>query len=295
LGEIRRPHKEVTMKVIAILGFALLLFAAPLSAQHAYYPLHVGNIWQYFQLIVTPDHWLVDVQQTNVVGDTVMPNGQRYSVVSGWWWAGYTRQEGDSVLHWSPFGDVVLIDFSRAVGDTIISTRYFDTVFVVTVSRDTVPFFGSRRLRWLFKLDNPFFIDDESLVEVVDSIGLTYMYFYGGPYNFKGARIDGVIYGNLTSVEEPSSPIPTGFRLEQNYPNPFNPSTTIRYAVPHRSHVTLSVFNTLGQHVATLVNGEVEAGYHEVQFSAEGFASGVYLLRLQAGSYTETKELCLVR
>jgi hypothetical protein len=59
--------------------------------------------------------------------------------------------------------------------------------------------------------------------------------------------------------------------------------------------VTLTVFNTLGQQVATLVQGEQEAGYHELQFDASGLASGVYLYRLQAGSYVETRKLILVR
>jgi hypothetical protein len=99
----------------------------------------------------------------------------------------------------------------------------------------------------------------------------------------------------VSGVQEPSVRLPQAIYLDQNYPNPFNPSTTIRYSLPHRSHVTLSVFNTLGQHVATLVNGVVEAGSHEVHFNAEGFASAVYLLRLQAGGYTETKKLSLVR
>lgn len=77
----------------------------------------------------------------------------------------------------------------------------------------------------------------------------------------------------------------------QNYPNP---STTICYGLPSRSHVTLTVFNTLGQQLATLVNGEMEAGYHEVQFDASWPASGVYLYRLQAGSFVETRKLVLV-
>jgi hypothetical protein len=90
-------------------------------------------------------------------------------------------------------------------------------------------------------------------------------------------------------------PVPTGFRLGQNYPNPFNPTTTIRYALPHRSHVTLTVFNTLGQQVAQLINGDIDAGYHEIQFNATNLASGVYFYRIQAGSYVETKTLCLVK
>ena len=79
------------------------------------------------------------------------------------------------------------------------------------------------------------------------------------------------------------------------FPNPFNLSTTIRYGLPTRSHVTLTVFNTLGQLVAMLVQGEQEAGFHEVQFDASGLASGVYLYRLTAGSYVETRKLILVR
>jgi hypothetical protein len=89
--------------------------------------------------------------------------------------------------------------------------------------------------------------------------------------------------------------VPKTFSLFQNYPNPFNPSTTIRYALPGRSNVTLAVLNMLGQQVATLVNGEIEAGHHEVQFDAPGLASGVYFYRLQAGGYTQTRKLLLVR
>jgi hypothetical protein len=83
--------------------------------------------------------------------------------------------------------------------------------------------------------------------------------------------------------------------LMQNYPNPFNPSTTIRYGLPSRAHVTLTVFNTLGQRVAILQNGEQDAGYHEVHFDGSNLPSGVYFYRMQAGSYTETKKLLLVR
>ncbi len=98
-----------------------------------------------------------------------------------------------------------------------------------------------------------------------------------------------------TAVRVRRVSLPGHFSLLQNYPNPFNPSTTIRYALPHRSHVTLTVFNTLGQQVATLVNDEVEAGHHEVTFDASGLASGVYFYRLQAGSFVETKKLLFVR
>ena len=88
---------------------------------------------------------------------------------------------------------------------------------------------------------------------------------------------------------------PFAYELSQNYPNPFNPSTTIRYALPNRAHVTLSVFNTLGQQVATLVNETQDAGFHDVWFGASGLASGVYFYRLRAGDYVATKRLLLLK
>jgi len=99
---------------------------------------------------------------------------------------------------------------------------------------------------------------------------------------------------SATGVRE-GTPLPNEVTLGQNYPNPFNPSTMIQYALPHRSHVTLSIFNTLGQLVTTLVNGEEEAGYHELKFDGSGIASGIYFYRLQAGSFVKTRKLLLLR
>jgi hypothetical protein len=100
--------------------------------------------------------------------------------------------------------------------------------------------------------------------------------------------------GTATGVEEQGL-MPTSFDLHQNYPNPFNPSTTIRYGLPNRSHVTLTVFNSLGQTVRELVNEDLDAGYHDVHFDATGLASGVYYYRLRAGDFTKNKSLLLLR
>jgi hypothetical protein len=98
----------------------------------------------------------------------------------------------------------------------------------------------------------------------------------------------------------PPDETPLRYELQQNFPNPFNPSTTIRYALPERSHVRLSVFNMLGQQVAELVNGELEAGNHEVVFSAKGgdgsgLPTGVYFYKLLAGNFTQTLKMVLLR
>ena len=88
---------------------------------------------------------------------------------------------------------------------------------------------------------------------------------------------------------------PRAFRLDQNYPNPFNPITTIRYVLSRSGYVSLSVFNTLGEQVATVVKGQEQAGEHEVVFRAEGLASGVYFCRLNAGSDVSVRKLLLLR
>ena len=97
------------------------------------------------------------------------------------------------------------------------------------------------------------------------------------------------------AVKNVSDKIPTSFQLLQNYPNPFNPSTTIRYGLPKNSPMTLSIYNSLGQLVSTLVSGEERAGYHEARFDGTGVASGVYFCRIQAGSFVKTMKLLLLK
>ncbi|MGB2958622.1 MAG: T9SS type A sorting domain-containing protein, partial [Bacteroidota bacterium] len=88
---------------------------------------------------------------------------------------------------------------------------------------------------------------------------------------------------------------PSAFSLAQNYPNPFNPETSISYALPVDTRVTLSVFNALGQEVANLVDGEMLAGVHSVKWNASGLASGVYFYRIAAEGFVETKRLILTK
>ncbi len=100
----------------------------------------------------------------------------------------------------------------------------------------------------------------------------------------------------LSAGNERKPEIVDRFILHQNYPNPFNPQTTIRYALPRGSTVTLKVYDVLGREVATLVHNErIAAGNHEVSFNAENFPSGMYFYRLQTEGYVETKQMVLIR
>jgi hypothetical protein len=89
--------------------------------------------------------------------------------------------------------------------------------------------------------------------------------------------------------------IPEEFTLEQNYPNPFNPETNIRFRIPEFGHVSLKVYDILGNEIATLVNEEKPAGSYEVDFNASALPSGVYFYRLEANGFSQTKKMILMK
>ena len=89
--------------------------------------------------------------------------------------------------------------------------------------------------------------------------------------------------------------LPTSYSLSQNYPNPFNPTTNIKYSITKESQVSLKVFDIIGREVETLVNLNQKAGSYEVNFNASKLASGVYIYRLQAGDFTQSMKMMLIK
>jgi hypothetical protein len=117
-----------------------------------------------------------------------------------------------------------------------------------------------------------------------------------GTYNYRIKQIDynGTFeYFELEQVVEIGSP--NDFALRQNYPNPFNPSTTIEFVIPEKSNVTLTVFNSIGEEVSTLVNDKKEAGSYVVTFDAKRFTSGIYYYKLQTENFVQTRKMILLR
>ncbi|HTR98482.1 MAG TPA: T9SS type A sorting domain-containing protein [Bacteroidota bacterium] len=136
-----------------------------------------------------------------------------------------------------------------------------------------------------------------------DYLGVTY--WYGtetqnnsitlGQRRFLGDYVTGNILGTTGVSASGNAGVPGAYALEQNYPNPFNPSTSVEFALPAASQVRLSVYNLLGQEVATLVNGQMAAGTHTVRFDASKLSSGVYLYRLTAGSFAKSMKLLIMK
>ena len=99
----------------------------------------------------------------------------------------------------------------------------------------------------------------------------------------------------LSSIESQKNLTPDVFVLHQNYPNPFNPTTTIQFDLPKTSVVTLKIFNILGEEVTTLLSASLLSGSYKYEWDASNLASGVYLYRLQAGDYVETRKMVLMK
>ena len=250
------------------------------------FPLDIGNLWQ---LRDANFNYLLE---SEVVGDTTFPNGETYTVVDGFGagFGTYVRQQGSRVLSYNSEDTTehAIYDFAAEPGDTISGLEWGG--FIVLDEKSSTEFYGRTLTQWTFCIDFVLW------VTVIDSIGLYRVDFEPGVliYSFQGAIVHGVQYGTITGIVE-NPTVPMMIQLYQNYPNPFNPTTTIGFSLPTSSDVSLKIFNLLGEEVATLVSGRVDAGTHAIQWDATVQASGVYFYRLRAGGFTETRKLVLMR
>jgi hypothetical protein len=246
--------------------------------------MHVGDEWQFEwgnYIANPPLHecymWL------RIVSDTVMQNGVRYSL--------FLNESDRPAYCYSS----IVSGLYRLDSESGNVRRYIDSTHEATIP-----------LWWYMgtRPDTVFGVPTRDVGGGWIGQVLTYGYGFGLVREVVDtgwpmrsallyARINGKEYG--TSLSVPGAVMEVqAFELYQNYPNPFNPSTTIRYGLPNRSHVTLTVFNTLGQQVAILQNAEQDAGYHEVHFDGVGLSSGVYIYRMQAGDFVRTMKLVLL-
>ncbi|MBS1513809.1 MAG: T9SS type A sorting domain-containing protein [Bacteroidetes bacterium] len=109
---------------------------------------------------------------------------------------------------------------------------------------------------------------------------------YSAVWNFRSTTV------NVNTI---AGVIPTEYKLYGSYPNPFNPSTTIRFDIPKHSDVTIKVFDMTGKQVSELINLSLEAGAYETKFNASALASGIYYYRIEAGEFSDTKKMILVK
>ncbi|BDQ02636.1 LamG-like jellyroll fold domain-containing protein [Ignavibacterium sp.] len=192
----------------------------------------------------------------------------------------------------------------NTVWQTGFNMNMNDWYMVTSVIKlDTVSTYINNEYVGFMVLQGPIIPDNKPL-EIGRDVPGTTEYFYGKLDDIKifnrALTYQEVInlynFGSTTEIETNRySTSPEKFSLEQNYPNPFNPSTKISWQLPVSSHQTLKVYDVLGKEVATLVDEYRDSGKYEVEFDASKLSSGIYFYKLNAGSFSETKKMILIK
>ncbi len=205
--------------------------------------------------------------------------------------------DGDSVTRWqaevAPIQQWVQLDLERTYSiNTIIihwANNAYATQYMVKVSNDLSQWSTIRTVT-----------SGKGGTETLSKLTGTGRYVKftllapkSGAYSIAEISIYGLPVA--TDIEIANGGLPTSYSLSQNYPNPFNPTTSINFSLIKASNVKLTVYNILGEKVASLVDKYLDAGFYTVKFNASAMASGVYLYRLEAGDFTSNKKMILLK
>ncbi|MDD5087918.1 MAG: T9SS type A sorting domain-containing protein [bacterium] len=205
-------------------------------------------------------------------------------------WVNVVRplSDGCACISFDGFLPVELLSFGAVAGDAHV-TLSWETASETNNDRFEIlrdgDLIGQRNAQGNSTGHRYTFVDDRLMN------GTTYGYTLVS-VDVNGAR---ETLGTVSATPIESAPSVSEYALEQNYPNPFNPTTSIHFALAEASTVTLTIFNLAGQEVATLVNGSLAAGAHNVTFDARDLPSGMYLYRLEAGSFTASRKMMLMK
>lgn len=279
------------MNLLRSIVLCVALVATALG-QQVYYPLTVGNRLTFSGY----GPW----SQVTIQRDTLMPNGQRYAEFDGFqgYAPAFQRQQGSQVFQYnaSANSDSLLFDFAPDAGDTLATYPWgdSDTLDIYLIQRDSVTVFGRRLRHWVFAYNIRKVIDDERVIDVVDSVGITELSLASGTSVIASATIDGTVYQTVSVLPDQST-VPQSIELHQNFPNPFNPSTTIRFSLPKKAVASLDVYDALGRMVRHYACRELPAGDHSVTVEAAGLASGLYLYRLVVGAESQVRRFVILK
>jgi hypothetical protein len=294
--------------VYAICGFLFATISnSPAWAQDSlahYHPLGKGNIWIYkisrpegtfyYKRLEVKSDSTIDgkyyriIAETNTIDLISRTSVERYDVSTGCY---FTRSGNADILQDSTFTSApntsIGGNFNNRVFERLDKRTVFDAQ--IPTRQITEGHYLSKEdvLSWSYSYGlGLVYAEDLQLVNYIPAWMQTLIY----------AKIDGIEYGKIPlKVEDRNIELPASIVLSQNYPNPFNPSTTISFSLPARLFVSIKIFDVIGRDVSTLVSEEFSAGTHTRDWNASAYPSGVYFYRLQAGSYTETKCLVLLR
>ena len=264
----------------------------------AYIPLAIGNQWQYKVHYVVNNSNIDTIFYSlfSVINDTIMSNGYHYKKLA-------SNQETTFVHIDSATACVYEYEYNELRGFMTDSLRcsegdwFGENIYCELIDTSTILNYNT----WIMIINRPWPDVSETHTlamnvgmvnkEILSTIGYGSMKTYELVY----AKINGNEFGVLVNVQDKIKNGLTDFTLSQNYPNPFNPTTIILYQIPKNCFVTLKVYDVLGNEIKTLVNEEKSAGNYDIEFNPVDLSSGIYLYKLTAESYTETKKMIFLK
>ena len=277
----------------------LIIFYQNVCGQN-WFPLEIGNRWDYRIGVDFPGGFTYDTISIEIVDQKTLTNGLEYfefSVPYPLWdsqpFPMFIREENNNIYFFDVndssdcfafrFDLPIDSDYVNCHNDT--SVTFFIHEIVLFGTNDSIQ---DQAVSWpyIYRFSKSFGITSYSNVA-----WLTRYYF-----DLEGCIISDNTYGNLlVSVENESTFNSLTFSLAQNYPNPFNPVTSIQFAISNSQFVSIKVYDVLGKEIATLVNEQKPAGEYNVEFNGTGLPSGIYFYQLRAGNFVETKKMVLLR
>ncbi len=282
------------MRKYYLISIIFLSLTSKISPQN-YFPLEVGNRWDYFISGYSHggNYWN-DTLSIEVIGEIKFNTNKDYYILSKpFLFSEYLCSENDSLYYYDTADslDCLIFTFNQSDSSTYYSCG-FDSLQVIN---DLVAnIFG---IEDTFQRHSPPW--GWSIFELFKLYGLHFFSYYGPlqqvDYSLSGCIISGVTFGELLVSIKKDIRFPINYSLSQNYPNPFNPTTTINYQIPGINFVTIKVYDVLGNEVVILINEEKDVGNYEVEFDGKDLPSGVYFYTLKAGSFVETKKMVLMK
>ena len=265
-----------------------------------WYPLAIGNKWIYDHSDNLASSYKIIV---SVIGDTLMPNGLKYFKVKreGSTEISFSYQRYDTlsgkIRAYQYSYESILYKTYLDVGDTLW-TEYSVPLILESEGNSTSYGYTSseRSFSSLYVFGNDIHYKMKKGLGVIEH--KTMAELCGGDSDkLLACTINGKVYGDTTllGVQSDKTVLPTDYALYQNYPNPFNPSTRIAYTLPIAGNIKLNIHSITGALVATVVNEYQTAGIHSVEFNAKGLASGIYVYKLNAGSFVQNKKMIVLK
>lgn len=304
-------------KKILVLLFLIAGFTNAQIDTTDWFPMQTGNYWEYMALTGEGPKYF----STKVIGDTLMPNGKEYKVFytkyfdTSFNFRLYYRKEIDSIYLYTgissyiPLGEYKFLDFAvadstiwlvypvficcnpnaRGVSSTFIDYTYYN---FLQKSNEAKHFEDV----YVDSVDTLWTPNDGSFPIILNKgLGIVWhLIFNDGSYYLQGAIINGIQMGTIVDVENENNILPNNISLK-SYPNPFNNSTTFKINLSAAGQTELSVYNILGQKIATLMDEQKSAGNYNIQFNANHLSSGVYFVLLKQNELITKEKIILLK